>query len=342
MRKKKHLLILSIVSLLAILIAISQGSVSIPLLATAKVFLNKLFSMKLPEDFAQVYVDLVWSIRFPRVILAFLIGGSMAISGTIMQSVLKNPLASSYGLGVSSGAGVGCAILMILGLSTGAFSYIFMPIVALVCSFITVAIVLFFSNQISSRVENQTIILVGIVLSFFFNAILSYIASSNPKYSQQIILWQLGSFAMKEWLYIWILIISLIPILLLLTIHSRQLDVLTFGEEQALSLGVDIKKAKLLFIIASTLLTGLTVAFVGIIGFVDLIAPHITRRVFGSSHKLLIPASALFGGTFMVFCDLLGRTLASPSEIPVGTITALFGAPFFIYIFFRTSQENRL
>ncbi|MEG1459733.1 MAG: iron ABC transporter permease, partial [Acetivibrio sp.] len=152
--------------------------------------------------------------------------------------------------------------------------------------------------------------------------------------------WQLGSFSMKEWSYVVVLFPIVIGCILFFMRYANEMDIMTFGEEQALSMGIDLKKTKWILIGLTAALTGTAVAFVGIIGFVDLIAPHVVRRFFGSSHKFVIPMSALFGGSFMVLVDILARTLVSPSEIPIGSITALVGAPFFIYLFFQSRREK--
>ena len=251
-----------------------------------------------------------------------------------MQSVLQNPLASPFGLGVSAGAGLGAAAVIVLGLASAGLGVFLLPAVSLSCALATVFLVVFLAARLDRGMSNVTIILVGMVLSLFCSAIMDLMATSSPAYAQRIQLWQLGSFSMKEWSAVWVLAPVTVLGLLFFWGFARELDVMTFGEEQAKAMGVDLMKVKRLLLAAVAALTGAATAFVGIIGFVDLIAPHIVRRWFGAAHRRVLPASALFGGTFLVLCDLAARTLTPPHEIPIGSITALLGAPFFLYVFF--------
>ena len=204
----------------------------------------------------------------------------------------------------------------------------------------TVFLVVFLSSRLDRGVSNVTIILVGTVFSLFCNAVMNLLATSSPSYAERVQLWLLGSFSMKEWNAVWVLAIATALGLVFFLCYARELDVMTFGEESAQAMGVDLIKHKRILLAAIAALTGAAVAFVGIIGFVDLIAPHIVRRWFGAAHRKVLPASALFGGTFLVLCDLAARTLVPAREIPIGAITALLGAPFFLYIFFA-GRKNR-
>ena len=325
--------VLLIAAVLCLVAGIGIGSVPVSPLAIGRVFAHKLWGAPLPADFPAVYPGLIWSIRVPRVLLAFLVGAGLAVSGAVMQSVLNNPLASSFGLGVSSGAGLGAAVLIVMGVGGGFAGIFLMPVVCLLCGLGSVVFAMAVSAKIDRGLSNNTIILTGMVLSLFLNALMTTLAASNPKYTQRLMLWQLGSFSAKEWRQVFPVAVVVPVCVLCFCALGRELDLMTFGEEQAAALGVALKRTKWVLICLVALLTGTCVAFVGIIGFVDLIAPHVVRRFFGPGHQRLIPLSALFGGTFMVVCDLAARTLASPSEIPIGSITALIGAPFFIYVF---------
>lgn len=325
---------------LVLLVGIGVGSVFVSPAEIAAIFKNSLFGTPLPDGLGAVLPGLVMQIRLPRVLLAFLVGAALSVSGTVMQSVLKNPLASSYGLGVSSGAGLGAALVMVCGVSAGALGAFLLPLAGLLCGLATVAGVIAFSARIDRSLSNNTIILAGMVISLFLNALMSTVATANPNYTQRIMLWQLGSFSLKEWRFVFILAAVTLPGILLLMRFAGALDVMTFGEEQAAALGVDLKRTKRLLIGTAAVLTGTAVSFVGVIGFVDLIAPHVVRRFFGASHRLVVPMSALFGGAFMVACDLAARTLMSPSEIPIGSITALLGAPFFLYLYFAGRRKE--
>ena len=295
---------------------------------------NRLFGTPFPEGLPAGYSNMVLDMRLPRVLLAFLTGAALALGGTVMQSILQNPLASPFGLGVSSGAGMGAAMVIVLGLTAGGLGVFLLPAVSLAFALGTVFLVIFVSARLDRNLSNVTVILVGMVLSLFCGAVMNLLATTSPAYAQRIQLWQLGSFSMREWSAVWVLSPFVILGLLLFLGYARELDVMTFGEEQARAMGVDLVRTKRVLLAAVAALTGAAVAFVGVIGFVDLIAPHIVRKWFGAAHRRVLLAAALFGGTFLVLCDLAARTLTPPHEIPIGSITALLGAPFFLYIFF--------
>jgi len=325
---------------ISMILGIGIGSVWIPPSDILQILSSFFFRLDLPEEIEPLYFGMVTGLRLPRVITAFLAGTALSVSGTVMQSILKNPLASSYGLGVSSGAGLGAAIIMVSGLAAGSAGNLLLPATATLFGLLSVAAAMGIAYYMNKSLSDHTIILTGMVLSLFLNAILNTLATLNSRYTHQILLWQLGTFAGKEWNNIFILFFVIIVCLLIFQCRSEALDLISFGEETALTAGVDIKREKWFFIIMTSILTGTAVSFVGIIGFVDLISPHIVRRFFGASHKWVIPMSALFGGTFMVLCDLVGRTAASPGEIPAGTITALIGAPFFLYLYFMSKKHK--
>ena len=308
MRTRTKAGIVVLAAVLSLLAGAGIGSVSVSPADICRVLANRLFGSPLPENFSSVTPGLVLNIRLPRVTLSFAAGAAAAMGGVVMQSVLKNPLASPYGLGVSSGAGLGAALVIVSGLGAGALGTLALPAVSLAFGLATVGAAIFLSSRLDRSLSNNTIILTGMVLSLFTNALMSTVSAANPEYSQRILLWQLGSFSGRGWeasaMVAAVAAVCLAGFLRL----SPELDAMTFGEEQARALGV--------------------------IGFVDLIAPHVVRRFFGARHRLVLPMAALLGGAFMTVCDLAARTLASPSEIPVGSITALIGAPFFLYVYF--------
>ena len=340
MKTNLKMLLLAIAAIVSIVLGIGIGSVSIHPTETAAIIFSRLFGAAPSYEADPVYSALVMDIRLPRVLLAFLTGAALSICGTVMQSVLKNPLASPYGLGISAGSGLGAALVIVGGGAIGGLGFLLLPAVSFCFGLFTMLVVMAVASRIDRRMSNTTIVLTGMVVSLFFSAIMNLLSTISPSYAQRINLWQLGSFSAREWSNVWILMPVLALCLLFFLSHCREMDIMTFGEEQAQALGVNIKRSKWLLMGAVAVLTGTAVAFAGIIGFVDLVAPHVVRRFFGSSHKRVLPASALFGGTFMVLCDLAARTVASPREIPVGSITALIGAPFFIYIFFMGRKRQ--
>ena len=331
---KSKMLLLMAAAAAALLLGVGIGSVYVSPGNILAILGNRLFHTPFPESLPASYSAMVLDMRLPRVLLAFLTGSVLAVSGTVMQSVLQNPLASPFGLGVSSGAGLGATIVIVLGLAGAGLGVFLLPAVSLGFALGTVFLVVLVASRLDKGMSNVTVILVGLVLSLFCNAVMNLMASSSPAYAQRVQLWQLGSFSMKEWSAVWVLLPVLAAGMLVFLGFARELDVMTFGEEQAMARGVNLIRTKRLLLAAVAVLTGAAVAFAGVIGFVDLIAPHIVRRWFGAAHRRVLPAGALFGGTFLVLCDLAARTLVPSREIPIGSITALLGAPFFLYIFF--------
>lgn len=334
MKTKFKISLCILTAIVVIILGIGIGSVYISPSDSLSIISNKLFGVSLPNHISHSSVSILLKLRLPRTFLAFIVGSALAASGTVMQSVLKNPLASSYTLGVSSGASLGAAIIIVTGFSFPVLQVFTTPFVGLVFGLLTVYLAIKFSSKLDINMENNTIILVGMVFSLFINAILTLIVSMYKENITQLTLWQMGTFASKEWIHVGILLPIVIIGSIILIKYSKELDILTFGEEQALSIGVDVKKIKWILLGLSAALTGCAVSFVGVIGFIDLIAPHVVRKIFGSSHRLVLPMSMIFGGTFMIICDIVARTIISPSELSVGAVTALIGAPFFGYIYF--------
>ena len=285
------------------------------------------------QDIDPNIISIIWKIRLPRAILAFIVGGALAASGAVMQSVLKNPLASSFTLGVSSGASLGAGLVIVSGFALPLFARFTLPAAGLLFGLLTVYLAVTFAEKVDKNMANNTIVLVGMVFSLFINAMLTLMIAMSKEHVQRLTFWQMGSFSLKEWGDVAILLPMVVIGVLILMRYVSELDIMTFGEEQAMAIGVDLQKMKWLLLGLSAALTGSAISFAGVIGFVDLVAPHVVRRVFGSSHRTVIPMSVLFGGSLMVICDLMARTLIPMSELPVGAITALIGAPFFAYVY---------
>lgn len=331
---KKYILS-TIICISVLILCINLGSVKISLPDSLYITLNKLFGKALPDSVSPMTVSIFWNIRVPRALVAFLVGGALAVSGAVMQSLLQNPLASSYTMGVSSGSSVGAAIIIVSGITSYGLRSFLLPATGFVFALITVLFVIFFSSRIDRNLHSYTIILIGMVISLFVSAILTLMASLFPDQSSLIYFWMMGSFSSRNWTHVAILFPVCIIVTLIIWLNSREMDIMTFGDEQAMSIGVNIRKRKTFLIIITTLLTGVSVAFTGTIGFIDLVAPHAVRKIFGSKHRAVIPMSFLYGGAFMSIADLVSRTILSPREIPVGAVTALIGAPFFVFIFFK-------
>ena len=331
----KKYVISFIICIAALIICINIGSVYITLPDSYYITLHKLFGAALPASVDPLHVSIYWNIRVPRALVAFMVGGALAVSGAVMQSLLQNPLASSYTMGVSSGSALGAAIIIIVGVKTMLLRSFLLPMLGFTFALLTVFLVIVISHRIDKNIHSYTIILIGMVISLFVSAVLTLLASLYPDNSQQIYFWMMGSFSAKNWTHVYIIVPSSIIFTILIWLQARELDIMTFGDDQAMTMGVQTKNKKILLIALTALLTGISVAFTGTIGFIDLVAPHAVRKMFGARHKSVIPMSFIYGGAFMSVADLIARTILSPREIPVGAVTALLGAPFFMLIFFK-------
>lgn len=333
MNKNLKLLLVIGISFIVLILAMGIGSVSIAPINTINIIFYKLFGYKFLNEIDETHISILLKIRFPRVILAFLSGSGLAFSGAIMQSILKNPLASSYTLGVSSGAALSSSLCLLFKFTF--FGVFTMQIFGFLGGLLTVFLGLGIASKIDKNLQNNSIILMGMAFSLFANAILSIIITFAQEDVQSLLYWQMGSFSMKNWNYVFTLAPTLIILFILSFIFNKEMDIMTFGDEQASVSGVCVKKIKWTLLSFSSILTGAIVSLVGIIGFIDLFTPHVARKLFGASHKYVLPATIFLGGSFMVLCDLIARTIVIPLELPVGAVTSAIGAPFFIYLYFN-------
>ena len=324
-----------VVSLMAAVLGVAWGSVPIPLDDLFCMIAHKLFRFELPEHIKPGSVAILWNVRLPRVLLAFAAGGALSVSGAVMQSVIRNPLASSYTLGVSSGASFGACLVIFFGAALPIASNVALPVMGFIFGLATILLAVGFAQKLDGQMQNYTIILVGMVFSLFINAITTLLSALKQDQIQKLLFWQMGSFALKDWPVVFMLIPIAVIGTLFITHYHRELDMMTFGEDQARAMGVNLKTVKWTLLTASAALTGSIIAFCGIVGFVDLVVPHVVRKIYGATHRVVIPMSAIFGGAFMVMCDLAARSVIPPSEFPVGAITALIGAPFFAWVYFN-------
>jgi len=335
---KSKIIITIAVMIIAILLAISMGSVTVPIYEILRIIFNRIFGMGSISDISSTSEAIIWNLRLPRALLAFIVGAMLSVSGAIMQSVLRNPLASSFTLGVSSGASLGAALVIFFGISF--LPSLTLPAAGFVLGMGTMMLAIVFASRIDGMLENNTIILMGMVMSLFINAITTLLMAIQRESAQQLIFWQMGSLSSRGWDPLAILLPVMIIGIFIAIFHHRELDLMTFGEDTARTIGVSIVRTKWILLIVAASMTGSAIAFVGIIGFIDLIAPHIVRRIFGPRHIILIPLSAIVGGSIMALSDLVARTITSPAELPIGVVTALIGAPFFAYIYFAGRRRK--
>lgn len=320
--------------LLAIFVGISLGTVSVP----PATVLTALAANVLPHgwvDSSQVseadYV-VVWLIRTPRVLVAALVGASLALAGAQMQGLFNNPLASPDLVGSSAGGAFGAVLAIVCGLATR--SLLYLPLLAFLCAMAALFAVYAIATQ-RGRTPIATLLLAGVALNALIGAATSLLISLqfvSYQVTQEIVFWLMGGLDSRTWLHVGIMIPCVLLGSLIALAMMRELDVLSLGEEAAASLGVQVEHTKRLVLTSAALLTGAAVAVSGVVGFVGLVVPHIVRLLLGPAHRRLLPASALLGASFVILADVLARTVMRPEEIRLGIITAMFGAPFFLYL----------
>ena len=285
------------------------------------------------RDSTSPSADIVRSLRIPRVLLAFLVGGSLGLSGAALQALVRNPLAEPYLLGLSGGAGLGAVVA--IGLKVPSAWAI--PVAAFAGALGAVALVYRLSLVDGRRLDPRVLLLAGVVVGAFATALMSaIIVLSDAVQLRNAFLWLLGGFSAASWQALGIfLVYSLGPILLLLY-SGRALDLLVLGEETAQHLGAEVERIRMIVYLTTALLTAAAVAACGIIGFVGLVVPHAVRRVWGPIHRTLLPVVFVASGSFLVLADALARTVVRPAELPVGVVTALVGVPLFAILLRRT------
>jgi iron complex transport system permease protein len=288
-----------------------------------------------PAD--QVIESTLWVVRFPRIAMAITVGAALAAAGAVMQAIFGNPLAEPGVVGVSSGAALGAATAIVLGLAAFGEGLVALP--AFVGGLLATLLV-YLVSRANGRTEVVTLLLTGIAVNAFAGAGLAFVLfSASAANREQIIFWQLGSLGGSLWREVLVVAAVAIPGIIVAALLGRRYDVLALGERNARHLGIDVERLRLISIVVVALLTGVAVAFVGIIAFVGLVVPHVVRMLLGPAHRSLIVASALGGAVLMVFADLLARTVVPGAELPIGLLTSLVGGPFFFFLLWRQRRR---
>ena len=329
-----RLLLGAVVVLAASALAVSRGSVDIPLRALIEIVAARLPGLALQPDVPGTWDTILWQLRFPRVLLAAIVGGGLAIAGAAYQGLFKNPLADPYLVGVASGAGLGATVVLLTGVPLFIGGVGILPIAAFAGGIGAVAVAYTIARG-AHGTPLTTLILAGVAISALAGSVTSLLMIRSDPDLRPVISWLLGSFIAAEWRDSGVVILYLVPSLGVILGFARVLNVMQLSEEHASMLGVDVEKVKLLMIGAATLATAAAVSVSGLIGFVGLVAPHVVRLLWGVDYRFILPMSGLIGATFLVLADLVARTVVSPGELPVGIVTAFCGAPFFLYVLMR-------
>lgn len=277
---------------------------------------------------------IVLHFRVPRVLLAGLTGSALAVSGVALQGLFKNPMADPQIIGVSSGASLGACSAILLAMRFGIGSIAMVPVAAFLGALFTVALV-YLLARVGGKVPVMTLLLAGIAVGTLLSAFVSLLVYLGDQEIHTVIYWLMGGFSGRGWEHVKMILPYIALGLSLILFRPREMNLLLLGEEPAQHLGLDVERAKTILLAAASLLTAAAVSVGGSIGFVGLVVPHTLRLIIGPDHKLLLPMSALAGAAFLICSDLLARIIIAPSELPVGIITALFGAPFFISLLLR-------
>jgi iron complex transport system permease protein len=316
-------------------LAVMVGSVDITPRLIWEVLFVKLGLLS-ETDASKAQSVIIWEIRFPRIVLASIVGAALAICGGAIQALVKNSIADPYILGVSSGASVGAASVILLGAFSALGAYA-ISLAGFLGAIFSVMIV-FLLARVNGRLSVIRLLLAGIAVSMVLSAITNFMLMMSKQQGgiQAVMHWMLGSLAGAKWSNLGIPFFTLLLVFILLLMNYRQLNALLLGEETAATLGINLDRFRIFIIIFVSLLTGVVVAVSGSIGFVGLIIPHIVRMMVGSNYKAVLPISALLGAIFLVLADMAARVVLAPEEMPIGIITAICGSPFFIWMLRRS------
>ena len=326
-----------LVLLLVMIAGTAIGAVYVPFIDTFKIILKNIGIMK-AATFPEGQEPIIFLVRFPRVVVAALAGTALGASGAVMQGMFRNPMADPGILGISSGAGMGAVLAIKLGLA--AVSIFLLPLFAFVGAFLAISAVYLLSYR-KGRVPVLTLILSGIAISTFLGAITNIVLTLSYDYQvKEFLFWSTGGLEGRRWEHVQLIALPVALSVLLMLIFSKDLNVLLLGEEEARSVGLNTGRLRTLLLILVSAATASAVSVTGAISFVGLIVPHIMRLIVGPDHKILLPASAVGGAIFLVACDLISRTVAIPYELGVGIVTALLGAPYFLYLLLKSKREG--
>ena len=333
-RWKIIVILLTLTLILTITFAITIGPIQIPPLDVYKIIIKNVpFLGDLVRDGSSSTEEvIILQVRLPRVLAAAIVGIALAVAGVVLQGLLRNPMADPYVIGISAGASLGASLAIAFGIGFSFFGLLYsIPLMAFITALGTVLVV-YSVARTEQEVPMLTLLLVGIAVNSFLLAIMSIIRMVSGESIHAIMAWIFGSLAACNWDYVEIALPFVIIGVALIYIFARDLNIILLGEEQARHLGVDTERLKRIILASATLITAAAVSISGIIGFIGLIIPHIARILVGPDHRILIPSSALAGAIVLILCDTIARTIIRPAELPVGIITSLLGAPFFIYL----------
>ena len=333
----KRLVVGSGVVVLVGVLAAGLGTVRIPPLTVLEILVTRLPGVDITATWPDSWDTILWRLRLPRIVLAGIVGGSLAIAGATYQGLFRNPLAAPSLIGATAGAGLGATIVMVTWAPSAVFGVNILPAAAFAGAVAAVAVAYVVARN-AGALPLTSLILAGVAVSALASAVTALLMIRSESELRPVLSWLLGGFISAQWKHAVLILPYLVPGAVVALYYGRVLNVLQLDEEHARQLGVNVETTKLLLIGAATLVTAAAVSFTGPIGFVGLIAPHAVRLAWGVDHRFLLPMAALVGAAFLILADLAARTVASPAELPVGVVTAFCGAPFFLYLLRRRQR----
>ncbi len=323
----------------AVVVGLAIGPVHIGLAAILRSVLSYVPGLHVHQPLAGVDHAVLWQLRAPRVALAALVGGMLAVAGASYQGVFRNPLADPYLLGVAGGAGLGATLAIVYSVTAAGPRWT-VPLAAFAGAIAAVALTYVLGRSAGAARTSGALVLAGVTVATFTAAVQTFVQQRHTDVLQNVYAWLLGGFSTSTWSDVALCGPYIAASALVLLLHRRVLDVLSLGDDEAASLGVNVARARLTIVVAATLGTAAAVSVSGLIAFVGIIVPHTIRLLVSTSYRAVIPLSLLVGAGFLVLTDVLARTVLSPAELPIGVVTAFFGAPFFAIVL-RTSRSMR-
>jgi iron complex transport system permease protein len=332
----KAAVVLIILLLFLIVVSSNLGKANLGFMDVIKIIIGNIFHQEtLYEGIKGAYVSIVWDIRLPRILTAVIVGAGLAASGAVFQSLLMNPLADSYTMGISTGAAFGASIAIFLNLFVLSFQ---IPVIlfSFIGALLTLVLVMSIAN-VKGYLNSSNMIIAGIIVSSILSAGISFIKSISGEGVSAIVNWLMGNLASRSWNHVQLGFLVVVFSLIVCMYYAEDLNLMSVGEKEARNLGVDVQRTRIMLMVFGSMITAACVSIAGIISFIGLIVPHMLRFLIGSDNRKIIPLSALMGGLLLLSADTLIR-FALDVEIPVGILTTLLGGPFFIYIFVKKNR----
>jgi len=322
----------------AVALGVLIGPVGLSPAAVLRELADRLPVLDVTSGLSEQQQAILWQIRVPRVVLGGLVGGALAMAGAAYQGVFRNPLADPYLLGAAAGAGLGATLVLAYVPGVDGWPIDPLPAAAFLGALAGVAAAYTLGRSAARSRTTTTLILAGVAIASFLTSIQGFIQQRESDTLRQVYNWILGTLGTVGWREVALILPYVAVSSLVLVLHRRLLDVLALGDEEAESLGVRAARVRLVVVVAASLATAAAVAVSGLIGFVGIIVPHAVRLLYGGSYRRVLPLSIVFGAAFLVLADLAARTVLAPTEIPIGVVTAFFGAPFFLLVLRRTRR----